>query len=468
MQNKTTELKSAASSTGAFINSGNGPSLQIVDIQHPDYVSVIQPDTAFWCLVKKENLAEVVTGEELLTKLKTHDAGMRKEMETLRFGLKPSAVYFNPTDICNLNCSYCYIPEDLRQNGEHMSWAMLKDSLGILKDYFDKTIPKERKPQIVFHGSEPLTNKDNVFRAIEDYAQDFDFGIQTNGTLLGKGDFDFIARHNVALGISLDGHEAAISDRTRKNWDSTGTFNKVLETLELCSGYPRFSVICTVTNQNVHDLVEIVEFFHKHNVQNCLLNQVRCTLEGGRQAKPSDSLMAEMFVKALDRTHELFQQTGRKLIVGNFANILLSIIAPSARRLMCDISPCGGGRCFFAVSAQGDVFPCSEFIGLPDFNGGNLFRDDLLEIFKSEPFKLVTQRKVEYIEPCSQCALRHFCGSPCPAEAHQLNGKMENPGAFCEFYEQQARYAFNLIADGKEGDYLWDNWDKETKDVFAF
>jgi hypothetical protein len=36
-------------------------------------------------------------------------------------------------------------------------------------------------------------------------------------------------------------------------------------------------------------------------------------------------------------------QTGRKLVDANFANILIAILAPTARRLMCDISPCGGG-----------------------------------------------------------------------------------------------------------------------------
>jgi len=55
--------------------------------------------------------------------------------------------------------------------------------------------------------------------------------------------------------------------------------------------------------------------------------------------KPADAPAAKYFLQALDRTHALYQKTGRKLIVGNFANILLAIIAPAARRLMCDISP---------------------------------------------------------------------------------------------------------------------------------
>jgi uncharacterized protein len=127
---------------------------------------------------------------------------------------------------------------------------------------------------------------------------------------------------------------------------------------------------------------------------------------------------------------------------------------------MCDISPCGGGRSFFALAPGGDLFPCSEFIGLPAFAGGNLFRQEIAEILDSAPFRMVTGRKVEDIEACDTCVIRHFCGSPCPAEAHEMNGGMEQKGAFCEFYKEQTRYALRLIADGRHNDFLWDGWDE--------
>jgi uncharacterized protein len=108
------------------------------------------------------------------------------------------------------------------------------------------------------------------------------------------------------------------------------------------------------------------------------------------------------------------------------------------------------------------MFPCSEFIGLPEFNAGNLFRDDIESVLKSAAFRKVTERKVEDIQPCARCAVRHFCGSPCPAEAQEMNGGMDSPGAFCELYEEQARYALRLIADNRQDPYLWESWDKDT------
>jgi uncharacterized protein len=171
-------------------------------------------------------------------------------------------------------------------------------------------------------------------------------------------------------------------------------------------------------------------------------------------------------LQALDRIYQLYQKTGRKLIVANFTNVLVAIIAPLARRLMCDISPCGGGRCFFAVSSSGDMFPCSEFIGITKFKGGNIFRDDIRSVLKTAPFKSVTERRIENIKPCNRCAIRHFCGAPCPAEAYAMNGSIETKGAFCELYIEQVRYAFRLIADNKTNAYLWDGWDKDTVTTF--
>ncbi|MEN6487550.1 MAG: peptide-modifying radical SAM enzyme CbpB, partial [Smithella sp.] len=323
------------------------------------------------------------------------------------------------------------------------------------------------KPQIIFHGAEPLLNRDAVFAGIEAYGKDFLFGVQTNATLLDDSAVDFLTSRDVSIGISLDAPTARIADKTRKNWEGKGTFKSVIDAMERLKGYDGWSVICTVSSANLKYLTSLVDFFHEQEVPTCLMNILRCTLPPSRSVKPGDEQAAKYFLAALDRTYELYQETGRGLPIGNFANILMAIIAPGARRLMCDISPCGGGRCFFALAPNGDMFPCSEFIGIDRFKGGNLFEDDISDVLVTEPFNMVTGRKVEDIEPCRRCAIRHFCGSPCPAEAHEMNGGMHKTGAFCEFYEEQVRYALRVIADGKVDAYMWDGWEKGMKDTFA-
>lgn len=457
------ETNTCASSRGLRLNSGNGPTIQVVDIEHPDYVGLLDPDAAFWSLVKKEKVGEALTTGSLLEEFRSKRSSFVEEMQLLRFGLRPSAVYFNPTERCNLNCSYCYIPEDLRRDGADMSPDEIVKALQILKEYFSTTVPEGRLPQIVFHGSEPMLAREGVFAAIDKFKVDFSFGVQTNGSLLDESAIDFLTSRNIGIGLSLDGHIADVADLTRKNWAESGVFGKVTEVLRRLHGYPNYNVICTVTTRNMNHLNEIVDFFHTMEVPIAMLNPVRCTRQGARDIKPKDHEMASLYLAALDRTYELYEKTGRKLVIANFANVLVSIVAPLARRLMCDISPCGGGRCFFAVGAKGDLFPCSEFVGVPEFRGGNLFHDDIAQVLAGDAFRKVTGRKVEDISPCSRCAVRHFCGSPCPAEAHEMNGGMDKPGAFCELYEEQVRYALRLIADGKEQAYLWDGWDSGTE-----
>ena len=45
---------------------------------------------------------------------------------------------------------------------------------------------------------------------------------------------------------------------------------------------------------------------------------------------------------------------------------------------------------------------------------------------------------------------------------------IKSRGAFCGFYEEQVRYAFRLIADGKENDFLPDSWSSGMKTNFEF
>lgn len=437
------------------------------DIGHDDYVAMIAPDDAFWSLVRRDSLGLAAADGELAQAHAARSAEFRREMEMLRFHLKPSAVYFNATERCNLNCSYCYIPADLRRGGQQMDAAQVRAALERLAEYFATTMPPDRKPQVIFHGAEPLLARDALFAAMDDFADRFRFGVQTNATLLDQDAVDFLTARKIGIGLSLDAPQAMVADRTRKRWNGQGVHAATLAAIDRLRGYKGFNVICTMTRDNLAALTDMVEFLHDRQVPACMLNVVRCTLPGARTVWAEDAPLAAAYVAALERSHQLFRETGRKLVVANFANILISILAPTARRLMCDISPCGGGRSFFALAPDGSLFPCSEFIGLPEFAGGNLFRDRVEDVLNSPAFRKVTGRKVEDIAACAACPIRHFCGSPCPAEAHEMNGGMDRVGAYCDFYREQARYAFRLIADGRADDFLWDGWDDGTAVTFA-
>jgi uncharacterized protein len=178
-----------------------------------------------------------------------------------------------------------------------------------------------------------------LFAALERFQDDFRFGIQTNGTLLDDADLEFLTERGIAIGLSLDSDLEDVATRTRKTWAGDSVYAKVVATMEKLRGYANYSVICTVTRENMHRLVRTVDFLHQRNVPTCMLNPVRCTREGARETKPADHDMSHHYLAALDRTYKLYRRTSRKLVVANFANILIAILAPQTRRLMCDISP---------------------------------------------------------------------------------------------------------------------------------
>lgn len=447
-------------------NTGYGPVFQTIDIGHKDYLALVEPDTAFWLLVKKNKLGNLISDKKFIEYFKEKSSSLKKDINALRFEIKPSAVYLNPTEKCNFNCTYCYIPEEMRKNGSEMSSGKMLECFKILKGYFEKILPAGRKAQIIFHGSEPMMNREAMFNAIEKYSDSFEFGVQTNASMLDDSAISFLRSHEVGIGISIDGPSSESADKNRRNWNGEGFFDKITPLLAKLNDYSKFNVICTITADNMEYLSETVDFFHENKVRVCMLNILRCTQERSRKVKPDEEKAAKHYIAALERTHELYKKTGRKIIVANFANILIALMAPGARKLMCDISPCGGGRCFFSVSANGDIFPCSEFVGVPEYKGGNIYSDAIDSVLNSAVFRSMTGRMVENIYPCKTCAIRHFCGSPCPAEAHTMNGGMDRPGAFCAFYEAQVRYALRLIADKRESDFLWEKWDAGTETLF--
>jgi uncharacterized protein len=461
----TPEVSPLWGPAGVPVNAGAGPHFDVLEIGRNDFVALINADTAFWVLAPRAQALDYLLGPELPQIFQEKEARLAADLNNVRFNLLPSAVYFNPTERCNLDCGYCYLPRQARRSGTHMAPDRLLESLELLRDFFQATLPAGARPQLVFHGSEPLLAKEAVFAGIEKYGGYFRFGVQTNATLLDKEAMDFLVAQGAGIGISLDGPTAAVADRTRHTWGGAGVFTQTVKVLEDLADYPGLNVIATVTRENVRVLPELVEFLQARGVANALLNPVRGTQAGGRRLMPDQAELAHFFFQALDRSYELTQATGRQLVIGNFANLLLGLVAPGARRLMCDLSPCGGGRCFFAVGARGEVAPCSEFLGLPEFHGGNLWERSVPELLATRPFKEVTTRVVEGFAPCHRCAVRHFCGAPCPAEVYAIHGKLSAPAPLCDFYAAQARYAFRVIAQGRLDAYLWEGWQDDLEPI---
>ncbi|MEK6591077.1 MAG: peptide-modifying radical SAM enzyme CbpB [Nitrospinota bacterium] len=405
----------------------------------------LNPDNLFWgILPKKKGDTEFLLPEDLLSLYVREKGNLDKELHDFRFNPDLNCIYIDPTDRCNASCPYCYIPSEIRKQGTQMSGKQLDTVLKKIARYFRNS---ERKPVIVFHASEPLLVKEIIFKAVDKFSNQFLFGLQTNAILLEKREVGFLKKHRVGVGISLDSFDPDINNRQRISVKG-GNFNKAVQAIEWFNGYAGLNVISTVTRLNVRHLPDLVKFLHERKVGCVLLNPVRVTQKPALKLLPDQKIFARYFIDAVNNAMDLSRRSGRRIVIGNFANLVLAIIAPTARRMMCDISPCGGGRTFLTITAQGDMIPCGEFIGLKEFSGGNIFETSISRAMRSRPFREVRERFVEKIDECSICDYRNICGSPCPAELY-ARGNMYQPSVFCEFYKEIIKYAFRLIAEDK-------------------
>lgn len=409
-----------------------------------DHYTVLDADNLFWAITANVGISPFIP-KNVLALYDRVERQLNSEMGHFRFSQELTAIYIDPTDRCNANCVYCYVPKEIRTKGRSMTEPELDFILNKLAHYFKDS---KRKQVIVFHASEPLLVKDIIFKAIGKYRNIFKFGLQTNATLLERKDVDFLKDHLVGVGVSLDSHIPLTNNRQRPMGRSGGNFARTVKAIEWFDGYQGLSVISTVTKYNVRELPGLVNFLHARKVPCVLFNPVRFTRVTPHALKPNERIFAKYFIEAVEEAIEFTKTSGRKIIIANFANTVLAIIAPQARRLMCDISPCGGARCFFTITARGEMIPCGEFIGIRGFSGGNIFKDGVVKAMESKPFKKVRGRVVEKISECNQCEFRNICGAPCPAELH-TRGTMYQKAVFCDFYKEIIKYAFRVIAEDK-------------------
>jgi uncharacterized protein len=87
---------------------------------------------------------------------------------------------------------------------------------------------------------------------------------------------------------------------------------------------------------------------------------------------------------------------------------------------------CGAGYEYVAVTPEGDIYPCHQFVGKKDFILGNVHDTGGIGINKeiSRMFRcsdITTKRK------CRNCWAKFYCSGGCAASAYLSNGNLEEP-----------------------------------------
>ena len=116
-----------------------------------------------------------------------------------------SLVVLQPTSFCNIACKYCYLPDRDRRN--ELSLETLERIVDRLAEYGNL----EPTLTICWHSGEPLVrgidffeSAFGLFNRLEKHTS-VSHSIQTNGILITEPFAAFFAKHNVHVGLSIDG-----------------------------------------------------------------------------------------------------------------------------------------------------------------------------------------------------------------------------------------------------------------------
>src|ERR1700687_369022 len=173
-----------------------------------------------------------------------------------------------PTPFCNLNCDYCYLPH--RDSTRRIS-------AGVLWRTFDQVLrsPIAREGfTVVWHAGEPMVLPilfyEEAFAVLNELnraALRVDHSFQTNGTLVTPEWCDFIHRHRVKVGVSIDG-PAFLHDERRKTRSGKGTHQKVMRGVGCLQDHGiDFHVITVLTSEALDHADALFDFYVEHHIR---------------------------------------------------------------------------------------------------------------------------------------------------------------------------------------------------------
>lgn len=155
---------------------------------------------------------------------------------------------------CNLNCSYCYVynkgDSAWKRRPPLMSDEVFEAALERIRSHCRFT--RQAHLRIAFHGGEPcLIGPERIDawctrarQVLED--TEVCFSIQTNGTLLDDFWAEIFRKHDVKVGVSLDGPKQE-NDAFRVSHTGQGSYDQVARGLEILQqANVSYGILCVI------------------------------------------------------------------------------------------------------------------------------------------------------------------------------------------------------------------------------
>ena len=319
---------------------------------------------------------------------------------------------------CNLACKYCFAGEG-EYHGERalMSFEVGKKALDLLV----KESKGRKNLEVDFFGGEPLMNFEVVKQLVE-YGRSieeannkkFRFTLTTNGMLLDDEILEFANREMGNLVLSIDGRKE-IHDLMRPRRGGQGSYDTIVPKFIKAAesrGQMNYYVRGTYTHNNL-DFSEDV----KHLAE---LGFEQISVEPVVAPESADYAIKEEDVPKLCEQYDILAKyllERRKSGKGvNFFHFMIDLSGgPCAYKRL---SGCGSGCEYLAVAPNGDLYPCHQFVGMPDFLMGNV-DTGVTNTTLRDKFKLCN---VYSKEECKNCFAKLYCSGGCAANAYNFTG----------------------------------------------
>ncbi|HYX35962.1 MAG TPA: cyclophane-forming radical SAM/SPASM peptide maturase GrrM/OscB [Oligoflexus sp.] len=335
------------------------------------------------------------------------------------------------TPYCNLNCTYCYLPD--KSIRRRMGMDVIEQSVariaasGLINKSFS----------VVWHAGEPLAAGLRFYREADAAIRKHlpaditvKHCLQTNGTLINKDWCQLFKDMPISVGVSIDG-PAFINDKFRVDRSGKGSLAQIERGVRcLQEAGLSFHTISVVTKDAVAQPDAIFQYLYSLG-PDCIAFNVE-EIEGVHDTSSLQSVTEEEFGQFMIRMHELSFAVGKPNLVREFQHAhhaIMGSVRRGSRMLAMENNPLS----IINVDVDGNFSSFSpELLGMKhpvygDFILGNFLRSGIEELKESAKFQQMTQEIEAGVKACqATCEYFHFCGGGAPSNKLYENGSFHS------------------------------------------
>ena len=339
---------------------------------------------------------------------------------------------------CNLKCKYCFASQgDFGGEKEMMSFEVGKKAI----DYLIANSGNRRNLEIDFFGGEPLMNFD-VVKQLVAYGREVEkannknirFTITTNGILLDDDKIDYINEHMHNVVLSLDG---------RKEVNDKGSYDVIMPKFKkLVDKRPKdkyYYIRGTFTRDNLDFSEDVLHFANEG------FNLTSVEPVVGDESNPYALREEDMEIVFAEYEKLAKKYAKRKLEGEDFTFFHFVVDLNQGPCVIKRITGCGAGNEYLAVTPNGDIYPCHQFVGNDDFKLANILDEEV--IIPEEISNMFRDAHVYSKEDCKTCWNKFYCSGGCHANAINFNNDIRKPYELgCEMQKKRTECSIMIQA----------------------